>query len=123
MTTHLTAPSDLLALVGRSLGTTNWHEITQQQVNLFADATGDHQWLHVDPDRAKAGPFSGPIAHDHLTLSLTPLFLAETINIEQLTAPLNYGLNPGAVPGAAPDRKEGPRARDPCCSPRTPAVY
>ncbi|HEY3263015.1 MAG TPA: MaoC family dehydratase [Pseudonocardiaceae bacterium] len=93
MTTHVQNPTDLLDLTGQPMGTTGWLEITQQQVNLFADATDDHQWIHVDPERAKDGPFGGTIAHGYLTLSLAPLFLAEAIRIENLTAGLNYGLN------------------------------
>src|SRR4051812_49639678 len=65
----------LTGLVGQHIGYSDWHEVTQEQVNLFAEATGDHQWIHVDPERAKKGPFGGPIAHGYLTLSLGPYFL------------------------------------------------
>jgi acyl dehydratase len=93
MTTYLDAPTDLLERVGQSLGTTDWMKITQHQVDLFADATGDHQWIHSDPDRASKGPFKGTIAHGYLTLSLAPVVIAEVLQIRELTAALNYGLN------------------------------
>jgi acyl dehydratase len=93
MTTYLDAPTDLLERVGQTLGTTDWMKITQHQVDLFADATGDHQWIHSDPDRASKGPFKGTIAHGYLTLSLAPVAIAEVLQIRELTAALNYGLN------------------------------
>ena len=81
MTTTLTI--DELEQSGeRELGTSSWHEITQEQVNGFADATGDHQWIHVDPERAAAGPFGTTIAHGYLTLSLLPLLLREVFSVE-----------------------------------------
>jgi acyl dehydratase len=93
MTTYLDAPTDLVERVGQRLGTTDWMKITQQQVDLFADATGDHQWIHSDPDRAAKGPFKGTIAHGYLTLSLAPVVIAQVLEIRELTAALNYGLN------------------------------
>jgi acyl dehydratase len=93
MTTVLEQPADLLALVGQSLGTTDWIEVTQQQVDLFADATGDRQWIHTDAERAAKGPFKGTIAHGYLTLSLTPAVIAQVLEIREVTAALNYGLN------------------------------
>ena len=72
MTAHLQTPADLLELVGQPLGVSSWHEITQDRVNMFAEATDDRQWIHVDPVRAAAGPFGGPIAHGYLTLALAP---------------------------------------------------
>ena len=93
MTTVLEQPADLLGLVGQSLGTTEWMEVTQQQVDLFADATGDRQWIHTDAERAAKGPFKGTIAHGYLTLSLTPTVIAQVLEIRELTAALNYGLN------------------------------
>ena len=93
MTTVLEQPADLLGLVGRSLGTTEWMKVTQQQVDLFADATGDRQWIHTDAERAAKGPFKGTIAHGYLTLSLTPAVIAQVLEIRELTAALNYGLN------------------------------
>ena len=76
MNTHI-HPAALLDLVGHTVGTTNWYEITQDQVNRFADATGDHQWIHTDEHRAAGGPFGGTIARGYLTLSLAPRILAE----------------------------------------------
>lgn len=93
MTTVLEQPADLLGLVGQSLGTTEWMNVTQQQVDLFADATGDRQWIHTDTERAAKGPFKGTIAHGYLTLSLTPSVIAQVLEIRELTAALNYGLN------------------------------
>jgi acyl dehydratase len=93
MTTVLEQPADLLGLVGQSLGTTEWIKVTQQQVDLFADATGDRQWIHTDAERAAKGPFKGTIAHGYLTLSLTPAVIAQVLEIRELTAALNYGLN------------------------------
>jgi acyl dehydratase len=93
MTTILEQPADLLGLVGRSLGTTEWMKVTQQQIDLFADATGDRQWIHTDAERAAKGPFKGTIAHGYLTLSLTPAVIAQVLEIRELTAALNYGLN------------------------------
>ncbi|MDT5209787.1 MAG: hypothetical protein QOF67_2202 [Mycobacterium sp.] len=93
MTTILGQPADLLGLVGQSLGTTEWMVVTQQQVDLFANATGDRQWIHTDAERAAKGPFKGTIAHGYLTLSLTPTVIAEVLEIREVTAALNYGLN------------------------------
>ncbi len=91
--TIVASPADLLDLVGKPLGCSEWHEIAQQQVNLFAEATGDHQWIHVDSARAAAGPFGGTIAHGYLTLALAPALIADTLTVQQLVAVLNYGLN------------------------------
>jgi acyl dehydratase len=93
MTTILDQPADLLDMIGHNLGTTEWMRVTQQQVDLFADATGDRQWIHTDAERAAKGPFKGTIAHGYLTLSLTPAVLAQVLEIRELTAALNYGLN------------------------------
>src|SRR6476646_515782 len=80
MTTTLTI--DELEQAGeRDLGTSSWHEIKQEQVNGFADATGDHQWIHVDPERAKEGPFGGPVAHGYLTLAMLPMLLSEVVSV------------------------------------------
>jgi acyl dehydratase len=81
------------AAVGEHLGHSEWHTITQEQVNTFADATGDHQWIHVDVDKARRGPFGGPIAHGFLTLSLIPQLSSVTYRVENLTMGINYGLN------------------------------
>jgi acyl dehydratase len=93
MTTYLETPTDLIDLVGQQVGTTEWIKVTQEQVNLFADATGDHQWIHTDPQRAAKGPFKGTIAHGYLTLSLAPVVISEVLQIGEVTSALNYGLN------------------------------
>jgi acyl dehydratase len=79
--------------VGEDLGTTDWLEITQERVDAFADATGDHQWIHVDVERSKDGPFGGTIAHGYLTLALIPQFTPELFSLETPGARLNYGVN------------------------------
>ena len=81
----------LKALVGEHFGYSDYLEITQERVNLFADATGDHQWIHVDVERAKAGPFGGPIAHGYLTLSLGPALAPEIYRVEGVKMAVNYG--------------------------------
>ena len=92
MTTTI-AYTDVAGLAGTDLGYTDWVEITQQQVNTFADATGDHQWIHVDPERAKDGPFGAPIAHGFLTLSLAVTFWTELLEVAGVTTKVNYGLD------------------------------
>ncbi len=85
--------SDLTALVGQELAVSDWITVTQEQVNLFAEATGDHQWIHVDVEKAKAGPFGAPIAHGFLTLSLIPRFFESSFEIRKSRMGVNYGLN------------------------------
>ncbi|MET9325215.1 MaoC family dehydratase [Tsukamurella sp. NPDC003166] len=102
MTTTVTTPQDLLPLVGQTLGTTEWVSIDQDRVNLFADATDDHQWIHVDPEKAANGPFGGIIAHGYLTLSLAPVLLQEAVVVEEFSAALNYGLNKVRFPSPVP---------------------
>lgn len=85
--------ADLAALVGQEVATSDWVTITQQQVNLFAEATGDHQWIHVDVERASAGPFGAPIAHGFLTLSLLPKFFESALEVLETRMGVNYGLN------------------------------
>ena len=85
--------SEVSACVGQEVAVTDWITITQEQINLFAQATGDHQWIHVDPERAKAGPFGAPIAHGFLTLSLIPRFFDQGITIDGARMGVNYGLN------------------------------
>ena len=85
--------SELAASVGQEVAVSDWLTITQAQVDLFAEATGDHQWIHVDPEKAKAGPFGGPIAHGFLTLSLLPKFFESSFEIVQSRMGVNYGLN------------------------------
>jgi acyl dehydratase len=85
--------AELAEAVGQPLGTSEWHTVAQEQVQLFADATGDHQWIHLDAEKAAAGPFGGTIAHGFLTLSLLPLFLPEIYRVDGLKMGINYGLN------------------------------
>ncbi len=83
--------ASVLAAVGTDLGTTDWVAIDQQRINTFADATGDHQWIHVDPERAKDGPFGACVAHGYLTLSLANLFLPQLVSYQRLKMGVNYG--------------------------------
>jgi acyl dehydratase len=92
----------VLDSVGTPLGQTDWLEISQQQVNTFADATGDHQWIHVDVERAAKGPFGGTIAHGYLTLSLIARFGPELFRVEGVSASLNYGVNKVRFPAPVP---------------------
>ncbi|WP_406630036.1 MaoC family dehydratase [Amycolatopsis sp. WGS_07] len=85
--------AELAEAVGGSLGTSEWHTVSQEQVQLFADATGDHQWIHLDREKAAAGPFGSTIAHGFLTLSLIPAFLPEIYRVDGLKMGINYGLN------------------------------
>ena len=90
-------------LVGQHLGHSDWVTISQEQVNQFAEATGDHQWIHVDPERAKKeSPFGGPIAHGYLTLSLTPLFLPQLMNFTGFSMGVNYGTEKVRFPSPVP---------------------
>jgi acyl dehydratase len=84
---------EFVAAAGSELGPTEWMEITQDRVNLFADATDDHQWIHVDPERAAAGPFGGAIAHGLLTLSLLPHFTHQMYRVDNVALAVNYGYN------------------------------
>lgn len=91
MTTVFKTPLDLEAAVGQRLGESEWLTIDQNRINLFADATGDHQWIHVDPEKAKTGPFGETIAHGYLTLSLVNLFLPEIVDVQGISMGVNYG--------------------------------
>lgn len=93
MKTVLKGKDQVLAAVGSDLGPGDWYEVTQDQVNLFADATYDHQWIHVDPERAKEGPFGGPIAHGYFTMSVMPMLLHSALSVEGTNMGVNYGLN------------------------------
>ena len=93
---------DFKAAAGQELGTSDWVTVTQQQIDTFADATGDHQWIHVDPERAKDGPFGGTIAHGYLTLSLLPVFVEQIYTIEGLAFGMNYGANKVRFPSPVP---------------------
>ena len=90
---HFKTLAELAACVGQEVATSEWITITQEQVNRFAEATGDHQWIHVDVERARAGPFGAPIAHGFLTLSLLPVFFDSAFEIRQGGMGVNYGLN------------------------------
>lgn len=92
MTTTV-AYADLHTLVGQDLGYSDWFDITQERVNTFADATDDHQWIHVDPERAKDGPFGAPIAHGFLTLSLFIPLWVDLLDVQGATTKVNYGLD------------------------------
>ncbi len=94
--------ADFRAAAGEELGTSAWHEVTQGQVDTFAEATGDHQWIHVDPERAKAGPFGGTIAHGYLTLSLLPMLGKECYDVQGLAMGVNYGANKIRFPHPVP---------------------
>ncbi|AQV98668.1 dehydratase [Cupriavidus necator] len=94
--------SDLQPLVGEVLGTSEWLALAQDRINLFADATGDHQWIHVDPERAKDGPFGVPIAHGFLTLSLLPAFSSTAYKVKHSSTGVNYGLDKVRFPAPVP---------------------
>ena len=102
MTTTANGLDELTALAGADLGHTGWMEITQQRVNTFADATGDHQWIHVDAAKAAAGPFGGTIAHGYLTLSLVIPLFGELAEVRGVSMGINYGLNKVRFPAPVP---------------------
>ena len=93
---------ELKALAGQELGTSDWLEVTQDRVNLFAEATGDHQWIHTDPEKAKDGPFGGTIAHGYLTMSLGPVLLPQIAGPTGFSMAVNYGLNKLRFPAPVP---------------------
>jgi acyl dehydratase len=93
MATATLSISDLRARVGDELGVSSYHDVTQAVVDRFADATGDHQWIHTDPERARATPFGGTIAHGYYTLSLAPVLLAEVLPLDHFSMAVNYGLD------------------------------
>lgn len=94
--------AELRDCAGQEVAVTDWITITQEQVNLFADATGDHQWIHIDPEKAAQGPFGAPIAHGFLSLSLLSLFFSQAVHIEGATMGVNYGLNKVRFPAPVP---------------------
>jgi acyl dehydratase len=102
MTTTVENIDDFHKLVGQHVGYSDWQEITQDRVNLFADATDDHQWIHVDPERAKEGPFGGPIGHGYLTLSLAPVLLNKVVILSNYSSGINYGANKVRFPSPVP---------------------
>ena len=93
---------ELKGLVGKDLGHSSWLEVTQERVNTFADATDDHQWIHVDVEKAKAGPFGGPIAHGYLTLSLVIPLFGELLKVDGVKMGVNYGLEKVRFPHPVP---------------------
>jgi acyl dehydratase len=102
MSTTVAGADEFHKLVGTHLGYSEWQVIDQKRVDLFADATGDHQWIHVDPERAKTGPFGGAIAHGYLTLSLAPTMLSEVLTVEGMKFGVNYGCNKVRFPSPVP---------------------
>jgi acyl dehydratase len=103
VTTHFDGIESMRAAVGEHLGYSDWHVVTQEQVSLFADATGDHQWIHVDPERAvRESPFGGPIAHGYLTLSLAPALLSQVVSVGGVSMGVNYGCNRVRFPAPVP---------------------
>lgn len=108
MTLIINGPDDLRSRLGTHLGYSGWLEVDQERVNLFAEATGDHQWIHVDPLRASSGPFGAPIAHGYLTLSLSNYFLPQIVEVRGFDAGVNYGLDKVRFPSPV---KVGQRIR------------
>jgi len=105
------SPAELAPALGQTFGPTEWVSIEQDRIQKFADATEDHQWIHVDVEKAKSGPFGAPIAHGFLTLSLTNLFLPQLIEVRGVSMGINYGLNkvrfPAVVPAGSRIRGKG----------------
>jgi acyl dehydratase len=95
-------PRDLLGHAGEPLGTAEWLEIDQRRIDLFAEATGDHQWIHVDPERSKSGPFGKTIAHGYLTVSLVAFFLPQIVEVRGFSMGINYGANKLRFPAPVP---------------------
>ncbi|MER8096649.1 MaoC family dehydratase [Streptomyces goshikiensis] len=97
-----TSADELSAGVGAPLGPSGWLEVDQKRIDLFADATGDHQWIHVDPERAASGPFGSTIAHGYLTLSLLPSLVPQIMRVEGMKMGINYGVNKVRFPAPVP---------------------
>ncbi|WP_255952750.1 MaoC family dehydratase [Streptomyces odontomachi] len=97
-----TSPDELRAAIGEQLGYSDWLEIDQKRIDLFAEATGDHQWIHVDPEKAAAGPFGTTIAHGYLTLSLLPILSPQLMLMDNITMGINYGTNKVRFPAPLP---------------------
>jgi acyl dehydratase len=102
MTTVVNGLDGITALAGADLGRSSWMEVTQERVNTFADATGDHQWIHVDTARAASGPFGGTIAHGYLTLSMVIPLFGELLEVTGISMGINYGLNKVRFPAPVP---------------------
>jgi len=98
----ITGLDELKQAEGEELGVSDWHRITQADIDAFADVTGDHQWIHVDPERAKDTPFGGTIAHGYFTLSLAPRFNEQIMKLEGFAMAINYGLNKVRFPAIVP---------------------
>jgi acyl dehydratase len=94
--------SSFTDLIGKELGPTEWLELDQERIDRFADATGDHQWIHVDPERAARGPFGTTVAHGYLTLSLLPLLMKDALDLTGYSMGINYGVNKVRVPAPVP---------------------
>ncbi len=102
MSVIVRSPEDIHALVGNEIGTSGWFEVTQGHIDAFADLTGDHQWIHTDPERATSGPFGTTIAHGYLTLSLLVPLLEEILEVENRSSSINYGLEKVRFPAPVP---------------------
>jgi acyl dehydratase len=102
MATTFASPKELLGAIGTQLGPTDWITVTQEQINKFADATLDDQWIHVDVERAKAGPFGAPIAHGYLTMSLASHFLSQLLQVKGISMGINYGAEKVRFPSPVP---------------------
>jgi acyl dehydratase len=98
----ITGLDELRRAEGETLGTSGWHEVTQEAIDAFADVTGDHQWIHVDPERAKDTPFGGTIAHGYYTLALAPVLNAQVMRFDGFAFAINYGLNRVRFPAPLP---------------------
>ena len=108
----ITGLEELKAAEGEELGVSRWHEVAQADIDAFAEATGDHQWIHVDPERAKDTPFGGTIAHGYYTLSLAPVLTDEVMKMDGFAMAINYGLNKVRFPAPVPvDSKVRMRAK------------
>ncbi len=102
MPTVFESPKELAKAVGQQLGHSDWLEITQERIDRFAEATGDHQWIHVDPERARQGPFGATIAHGYLTQSLVNLFLPQIVEVRGISMGVNYGADRLRFPAPVP---------------------
>ncbi|MDL2354495.1 MAG: MaoC family dehydratase [Pseudomonadota bacterium] len=111
MSTPFCSADDFLTRVGQPIGTSDWLTIDQQRIDLFAEATGDHQWIHVDPERASKGPFGVCIAHGYLSLALVNLFLPQVLEVRNMTLGVNYGCDRVRFPAPV---KVGARVRGVC---------
>jgi acyl dehydratase len=98
----ITGLDELKQAEGETLGTSEWHDVSQEDIDAFADVTGDHQWIHVDPERAKDTPVGGTIAHGYYTLSLAPMFTEQVLSLDGFAFAINYGLNKVRFPAPLP---------------------